>query len=360
MSSKRWWSEKQKIGQSSWRRPRKARQLKPNHHIKKKIAERKPDDEKCSPFKWLMFSADILSCRLPQSFAAVLKVTHMKNNPSSPTADGLSKSERALLRRFDEMLNDAETEEYADRCMADAMRKLDDEWSYLIDPIVADVARALDAINDLNSGSVERLPDFVPPKITVPSPLEVLKRATSFLGAALANGTMDRLSVEARSLLQRAAGARPLGSAGGARVLSGARSSVGHARAEKLASEKSGDLQPGTPAWSVIGLSKRLGSADPDTTGSLPRVFALVPPTDFVRGLGLPRFVVLLDGAPVPDAGFTEDGDLIHLYVESAPVLGAICITLDDGTIVVNLWTKPLPEEDGAKFGDLESGAAEG
>lgn len=283
----------------------------------------------------------------------------MKKNPSSPTANGLSKSERALLRRFDELLNDAETEEYADHCIADAMRKLDDEWSYLVDPIVADVAKALDAINDLNSGPVDRLPDFVSPKITVPSPLDVLKQAASFLGAAIANGTMNRLSVEARSLLQRAAGNPLSESAGGSRTL--ARSIVNDMRAEKLNLVKSGAISFGTLAWEVRVPSTSSGAVGPNTSGILLQVFDLAPPEYFARGNGLPRFEVLVDGVPpVTEAGFTEDGGLIHLHVQCAPVLGAICITLEDGTIVVNLRTEPLPDEAGAVFGDPEGGPAGG
>lgn len=114
-------------------------------------------------------------------------------------------------------------------------------------------------------------------------------------------------------------------------------------------------------SWEVFLPPSSLGSADPDVSGLSSRVFVLAPPTDFVRGTGRPRFEGLVDGArPVPEAGFTEDGGLIHLHVICAPVLGAICITLDDGTVVVNLRTEPLPEESGAKFDDPKGGPAEG
>ena len=112
-------------------------------------------------------------------------------------------------------------------------------------------------------------------------------------------------------------------------------------------------------AWEVFLPPTSLGSSDPDTSGVSSRVFVLAPPTDFVRGTGRPRFEGLVDGArPVPEAGFMEDGGLIHLHVICAPVLGAICIALEDGTVVVNLRTEPLPEGEGAESGELEGGPA--
>jgi hypothetical protein len=132
---------------------------------------------------------------------------------------------------------------------------------------------------------------------------------------------------------------------------------VGASAATRSANPLSSDRQ----AWEVFLPPASLGSADPEISGLSARVFVLAPPTDFIRITGRPRVEVLVDGTPpVPVAGFTEDGGMIHLYVQCAPVLGAICITLDDGTIVVNLRTEPLPEEAGARFGDPEGGPDEG
>lgn len=96
--------------------------------------------------------------------------------------------------------------------------------------------------------------------------------------------------------------------------------------------------------WEIISF-RGPGSHGPEEIYE--QMFMLVPPKGFRRRGALPEFLVLVDGAPAEDQKVQRREGHLWLEVSARPVLGAVCFTLEDGSVLVNLRTEPLDEAAG-------------
>lgn len=75
----------------------------------------------------------------------------MKNKTKQSDPAVLTEADLAYMHRFESLLEDNGRWELTDPLDLEILRKVKGEWAPLLDPIVEDVARSLDAIDSMNA-----------------------------------------------------------------------------------------------------------------------------------------------------------------------------------------------------------------